>query len=165
MGSSEALFKTTTELKRCLEKGVIIRSTMKNLIFKILFLCSMLLSISMSNAQQFDQSYLKWKAEQEAQDAKLKGNDPNHYLSKPSVENKKSSNSSVKTSANVSGKIRLNSATVGELQQLNGVGEKKAQAILDYRQQNGKFKTVDELQNVKGIGPKLLEKNKDRLSL
>ncbi len=48
---------------------------------------------------------------------------------------------------------------------LNGVGEKKAQAIVEYRQKNGGFKTVDELMNIKGIGPKLLEKNKSKLML
>lgn len=59
----------------------------------------------------------------------------------------------------------MNQANLQQLQTLNGVGEKKAQAIVEYRQKNGGFKTVDELVNVKGIGPKLLEKNKARLAL
>lgn len=59
----------------------------------------------------------------------------------------------------------MNQANLQQLQTLNGVGEKKAQAIIEYRQKNGGFKTVDELVNVKGIGPKLLEKNKARLVL
>lgn len=127
-------------------------------------------SISSSiSAQQFDQSYLKWKAEQEAQDAKLKKVDDRYYLSRPSVPNASSKtkafHSSVQNAINTGMKISLNTASVTELQQLNGVGEKKAQAILQYRQQNGKFKSIDELKNVKGIGPKLLEKNKSRLSL
>ena len=107
------------------------------------------------NAQNFDQEYLNWKAKQQAQDARLGSSrtDGNYYLSKPSL-NKVSGN-----------KIRLNSATSEQLQQLSGIGEKKAEAILQYRQQHGKFKTVDELQQVKGIGPKLLQKNKDRLTL
>lgn len=121
------------------------------------------------SAQQFDQSYLKWKAEQEAQDAKLKKVDDRYYLSRPSVpkpsSQTKTSHSSVQNSSNTGIKISLNTASVTELQQLSGVGEKKAQAILQYRQQNGKFKSIDELQNVKGIGPKLLEKNKVRLTL
>ena len=107
------------------------------------------------NAQNFDQEYLNWKAKQQAQDARLGSSrtDENYYLSKPSL-NKVSGN-----------KIRLNSATSEQLQQLSGIGEKKAEAILQYRQQHGKFKTVDELQQIKGIGPKLLQKNKDRLTL
>nr|WP_227548594.1 ComEA family DNA-binding protein [Acinetobacter sp. ANC 4173] len=107
------------------------------------------------NAQNFDQQYLNWKAQQQAQDARLGSSrtDTNYYLSKPSL-NTASGN-----------KIRLNSATSAQLQQLSGIGEKKAEAILQYRQQHGKFKTVDELQQIKGIGPKLLQKNKDRLAL
>jgi competence protein ComEA len=52
-----------------------------------------------------------------------------------------------------------------QLQQLSGVGEKKAQAIIDYRNQYGKFKNVEELKNVKGIGPSLYEKNRSQLGL
>lgn len=111
-------------------------------------------------SQQFDQQYLKWKAEQEAADAKLGRKDPNYYLSKPAL-----STGAKQQASSTSSKIRLNSASVSELQQLNGVGEKKAMSIIDYRQKNGGFKSVEELNNVKGIGPKLLEKNKSRLSL
>lgn len=58
-------------------------------------------------------------------------------------------------------KIRLNSATKSELMTLPGIGEVKAQAIIDYRQLNGPFLSVDELINVKGIGQVTLEKIKD----
>ena len=72
----------------------------------------------------------------------------------------------VKQGAMISqGKINLNTATVDELQQLNGIGLKKAQAIIDYRQKQGKFKNIEELNNVKGIGPKLFEKNKNLIRI
>lgn len=116
-------------------------------------------------AQQFDQTYLKWKAEQEAHDAKLKKTDSNYYLSKPSVGKQKADVTSPQAFAGNTSKVRINTASVAELQQLNGVGEKKAQAIVEYRQKNGNFKTIDELKNVKGIGPKLIEKNQSRLGL
>lgn len=64
-----------------------------------------------------------------------------------------------------SGKINLNKATVEELSQLKGVGIKYAERIVQYRDTNGPFKKVEDLLNVQGIGPKLLEKNKDRITV
>lgn len=61
--------------------------------------------------------------------------------------------------------INLNKADVQTLAQLHGVGEKKAEAIIAYRQANGGFKSVDELLQVKGIGEKTLEKNRARLAV
>lgn len=135
-----------------------------------LFLCvltilSCTLICNQVMAQQFDQSYLKWKAEQQAQDARLKKVDEQYYLSRPAVTNIKGTPKSVNNEISSGSKIKLNSASVAELQQLSGVGEKKAQAIVEYRQKNGKFKSVNDLKNVKGIGPKLLEKNLSRLGL
>ena len=116
------------------------------------------------HAQQFDKSYGQWKSQQQARDQQLaKQSNNNYYLSRPTQQ---SSSKSVSSSVNQQGdKISLNQANVQQLQTLNGVGEKKAQAIVEYRQKNGGFKTIDELVNVKGIGPKLLEKNKARLML
>ena len=131
-----------------------------------------LLSCSLSlYAQQFDQAYLNWKAQQQAHDAKLKKVDDQYYLSRPNSQ-KSPSNSSHKgpsssaQSSNSSAlKVSLNSANAEQLQQLTGVGAKKAQAIIAYRIQNGGFKSIDDLKNVKGIGEKLFEQNRARLSL
>ncbi|WP_148512175.1 ComEA family DNA-binding protein [Sulfurospirillum multivorans] len=54
-------------------------------------------------------------------------------------------------------KVDINSANVEELSSLKGIGEKKAQAIVDYRKVNAKFKTIDDLTQVKGIGSKIVE--------
>mgnify|MGYP003563427949 FL=1 len=62
-------------------------------------------------------------------------------------------------------KINLNQANVVQLQELSGIGLKKAEAIIAYRQKNGKFQNIEQLQQVKGIGPALFAKNKQRLAL
>lgn len=66
----------------------------------------------------------------------------------------------------VSTPVNLNTADVATLQaELVGIGQVKAQAIVDHRTSNGPFASVDELLEVKGIGPATLEKNRARLSV
>ena len=54
--------------------------------------------------------------------------------------------------------VNINTASVKELEALPGIGVKKAEAIVKYRDEHGKFKTKQDLAQVKGIGDKLLEK-------
>jgi competence protein ComEA len=63
------------------------------------------------------------------------------------------------------GKIDLNKATAAELSQLKGIGMKYAEKIVEFRDKNGPFKQVEDLLKVQGIGPKILEKNKDRITV
>lgn len=53
--------------------------------------------------------------------------------------------------------ININTATADELATLKGIGVAKSQAIVEYREKHGPFKTVDDLKGVSGIGDKLLE--------
>lgn len=63
-------------------------------------------------------------------------------------------------------KVNLNSADAATLQrELDGIGEVKARAIVEYREANGPFAAVEELLEVKGIGEATLAKNRDRLSV
>ncbi|MBR3887480.1 MAG: helix-hairpin-helix domain-containing protein [Clostridia bacterium] len=48
--------------------------------------------------------------------------------------------------------INLNTATAAELETLTGIGTSTAKKILNYREQNGKFKSIEEIKNVSGIG-------------
>ena len=53
--------------------------------------------------------------------------------------------------------IDINTATAEEFVKVKGIGEKKAERIVAYRDEHGKFKSVDDLKNVKGIGEKIVE--------
>ncbi|MBR57980.1 MAG: hypothetical protein CMH54_07960 [Myxococcales bacterium] len=61
-------------------------------------------------------------------------------------------------SSTVLAQVNINKASAAELQQLPGIGPKKASLVVEYRDSNGAFRTVDELIRVKGIGPKTLER-------
>ncbi|AFG35983.1 competence protein ComEA-like protein with helix-hairpin-helix repeat region [Fervidobacterium pennivorans DSM 9078] len=62
-------------------------------------------------------------------------------------------------------KININTASLEELEKLPGIGPSKAQAIIDYRTNNGPFKSIEEIKNVKGIGEKTFEKLKDLITV
>ncbi len=59
--------------------------------------------------------------------------------------------------------VDVNTALLPELINIPDIGDTLGQRIIDYRQQNGPFKSVDQLRHVKGIGPKTLEKIKPYL--
>lgn len=140
-------------------KIIKIRSISRELISISLTILSVLCSSFAVAAQ--NESYADWKAKQQQYDARLKQqqnqssqNHSNHYLAKPEL-----------AAVSSADRIRLNSATVEQLQQLHGIGQKKAEAIIEYRNTHGKFKRVEDIQLVKGIGPALFAKNQARLAL
>ena len=61
--------------------------------------------------------------------------------------------------------ININTASVDELRALSGIGEVKARAIVEYREEYGRFTSVDELVNVYGIGEKILDKIRDYITV
>ena len=67
-------------------------------------------------------------------------------------------------SSSTNGKISLNNASLDELMTLDGIGEKKAQAIIEYRKKHS-FKSIEEILEVDGIGTATYEKIKDRLTI
>lgn len=66
---------------------------------------------------------------------------------------------------NIQNKININKADVTELQKITGVGPSTAKKIIDYRNSNGGFKTIDDLKKVKGIGEKTFSKIKDYITI
>lgn len=67
------------------------------------------------------------------------------------------------TSRDANGKLDINRASAVELDELKGIGPAKAEAIVEYREVNGRFQSVEDLRLVKGIGPKILQGMKDSI--
>lgn len=76
----------------------------------------------------------------------------------------KSSDSTAETKT-VAGKINLNQASETELTTLSGIGQKKAQEIIRYREENGGFKSIEDLKNISGFGDKTFERLKDLIKV
>lgn len=74
-------------------------------------------------------------------------------------------NESSNETTNTSTKVNINTATLKKLTTLSGIGESKAQAILEYRTKNGNFKTLEDLKKVSGIGEAAYEKIKDNICI
>src|SRR5262245_14364035 len=77
----------------------------------------------------------------------------------------KSSSRSSKPAQAPSVPVNINTATVGELDGLPGIGAKTAARIVEYRQKNGPFKKIEELMNVRGVGEKNFLRLKDHITV
>jgi competence protein ComEA len=62
-------------------------------------------------------------------------------------------------------KININTASVGELQKIPRIGPKVAQRIIEFRKEHGKFKRIEEIMKVKGIGERTFERIKDFITV
>jgi competence protein ComEA len=60
-------------------------------------------------------------------------------------------------------KININTASVEQLTTLQGIGEKKAESIIEHREKFGSFATIEDLKSVKGVGDKIFSKIKDQI--
>lgn len=71
----------------------------------------------------------------------------------------------IQQSLAVQSPVNINTAAINELSKLKGIGKVKAKAIVDYRSTYGKFSSIEDLADVPGIGDKLVEQNRDWMSL
>ena len=97
-----------------------------------------------------------------------KGEKVENVATAGSADNSQNSGSTSSSSPSNQGdgtKINLNTANVTELQKLTGIGQKKAEQIIAYREQNGSFKKIEDLMQVSGIGEKTFASLKDQLAV
>lgn len=108
----------------------------------------------------------------------LKIEDGNHYIipkigeeinigdinTNQNMNNNNNSNSLEVTNNTSGNKLNINTASESELDSLPGVGEVTAKKIIDYRNENGKFSSIEDIKNVKGIGDNKFEDIKDSIT-
>ena len=91
------------------------------------------------------------------------------YTNNNAVNNKKNTtiqNNNQKDNKQISdGKISINNANINELMTIKGIGETKAQRIIEYRNNNGRFNSIEEITNVSGIGKTTFEKIKNYIKI
>ena len=100
----------------------------------------------------------------------LKINDEEHYIipkiGEDNIISQDISVNNIDTIKNEqTSKININTATIEELDNLPGVGEATANKILNYREENGMFKSIEEIKNVNGIGEKKYIDIKDKICI
>lgn len=96
----------------------------------------------------------------------MKIEDAKHYII-PKIGEEIKNNESINNENNNIGsnKVNINNATIEDLDKLPGIGEATANKIINYREENGDFKSIEELKNVNGIGSKKYEQIKDEITL
>ena len=85
--------------------------------------------------------------------------------STPSISNTNKSTTTNSNTKTNNGKISINTAGIEELITLNGIKEARAKKIIEYRETNGPFKSIEEIKNVSGIGEGIFAKIKDYITL
>ncbi|WLP63209.1 helix-hairpin-helix domain-containing protein [Bacillus thuringiensis] len=79
------------------------------------------------------------------------------------IPSKNESEQGMFTSSKEDGKIRINTAAKEQLEKITGIGSRKAESILKYREEHGPFQKIEDLLEIDGIGAKSLEKIKDQI--
>ena len=94
----------------------------------------------------------------------ISSNSGNNIVVEESKSNNAVSASSTSKSKGVDGKVNINMANESELESLPGIGPSLAQRIMEYRQEQGRFNSIEDVQNVKGIGDAKFSKIKEYIT-
>ena len=81
------------------------------------------------------------------------------------ASNGASTTNGVTQTANEPGKVNINTASAAELRELKGVGKKRAEQIVQDREENGPLASAQDLTRIKGIGPKTVAKNLEKITI
>lgn len=107
----------------------------------------------------------KFKASEQPKQEIIKYIEKDCNCPDPNINGACINNESNEGNGDISLKIALNSATKEDLMTLSGIGEVRAQDIIDYRATNGLFKSIDDIKNITGIGDSIFDKIKDFITL
>lgn len=103
---------------------------------------------------------------QEAKELRAQGQSPDAQAQSASAGTPaQESGSATQSGGESGGKINLNTAGVEELTQIPGIGESRAQAIIEYREQNGAFGSIEDIMKIPGIKQATFDKMKDRITV
>ncbi len=138
-------------------------STIERILFSLVFvLFGVIILINTVNTVDF-QPTVKYISNSSADSSKPESViDSSEAHTTSTLDNNTQTN---QTSSQSAALVNINTASLEELMILNGIGQVKAQAIIDYRTQNGKFDSIDELLNVEGIGERILEKFRSSITI
>ena len=98
-------------------------------------------------------------------DGCITDNDIDNKFESNNKEDISNENSSDGNNETINGKVNINTASLELLMTLSGIGESKANAIIDYRNEVGLFENIEDIKNVSGIGDSAFEKIKDSITI
>ena len=99
------------------------------------------------------------------EEEKILGNQNNNNVNTVGKHTNNGNNLNNNVSITKNNKININTANVSELKQITGIGESTANKIIDYRENVGKFKKIEDIKEVKGIGDSKFESLKNKITI